>query len=584
MPHELPLIATLAVGLGLAFAAGFGVARLGLPPLVGYLLAGIVIGPHTPGFVADAAIAGEFAEIGVILLMFGVGTHFSLRDLWEVRRIALPGAVVQIAVATGLSMLVAMAWGWTWGGALVFGLALSVASTVVMLRALQDRGLIDSVNGRIAVGWLVVEDLVMVLTLILLPAFAGFLGGTPSQVPGASDTLTMTVLLTFLKIGLFFVLMYAIGMRLFPWLSRELIRGGSRELITIFVTVLAISMAYGAAVWFGVSLALGAFLAGVVVNEAGLSKRFAAQAEVLEHVFAVLFFVSVGMLFDPGILFEQPLQVLMTVAIIMVGKSLAAFGIVMLFRHPLNTALTVSASLAQIGEFSFILASMGVALGLMPPEGRDLILAGALLSITLNPLTFRGIPWIEGVLQALRRAPATPPVIEPVAPPLPGGHAVLIGYGRVGRIIGKTMAKAALPFLVIDQNPDIVEKLRKRGWAVVQGDASSPALLRRCRLEEAGLVLIAIPNTTEARRIFDLVRAAYPDIAVVVRTHDETQQTYFMEHGADLAPMAEQEVAQVMSLRVLERLRPPEADAITPAGFVRADGAAAPARSEPVER
>jgi monovalent cation:H+ antiporter-2, CPA2 family len=366
IPHELPLIGTMAMGLGLAFVGGLFAVRLGLPSLAGYLLAGIVIGPFTPGFVADGDIAAELAEIGVILLMFGVGTHFSVRDLWAVRRIALPGALVQIVVATLLGTAAALHWGWSPGAGVVFGLALSVASTVVLLRALQERGLVDSVNGRIAVGWLVVEDLVMVLALILLPAFAGFLGGSPGDAPGVGDSLLMTILLTLAKIGGFFALMYVVGLRLFPWLSAQLTRAGSAELATLFVTAVAISLAFGAAVGFGVSFALGAFLAGVVVNEAELSHRFSNQIQVLEHVFAVLFFVSVGMLFDPAILVEQPLRVLLVTAIIMVGKSLAAFGLVLLLRYPLNAAATVSASLAQIGEFSFILAALGVGLGLLP--------------------------------------------------------------------------------------------------------------------------------------------------------------------------------------------------------------------------
>jgi len=486
--HDLPLIGTVSMGLGIAFIAGLAASRVGLPPLVGYLLAGVVVGPFTPGIVADSSIASELAEIGVILLMFGVGTHFSIRDLWAVRRIALPGAIVQIAVATGLGVLAAHFWGWSLGASLVFGLALSVASTVVMLRALQERGLVDSVKGRIAVGWLVVEDLVMVLALILLPAFAGFLGGTPGHAPGVGGSLAATVGLTFLKIAVFFALMYVIGLRLFPWLSAQLTRSGSAELATLFVTAVAISLAYGAAVVFGVSFALGAFLAGVVVNEAGLTHRFSSQVQVLEHVFAVLFFVSVGMLLNPAILWTEPLKVLTVLAIIMIGKTLAAMALVMLLRHPLRTALTVSASLAQIGEFSFILAGLGLGLGLLPPEGRDLILAGAILSITLNPLVFRLSDWIAG-----RRAEDVP---------------------------ATAVAVSADPLRV-----------------------------------ETRLVVLAIPNIHEARRVFDLIKAANPTIDIVVRADDEVESEYFRDNGALEVLIAENELGHAMSRLVTRDAR-----------------------------
>ncbi len=557
LSHELPLIATLSVGLGIAFITGFAAMRIGLPPLVGYLVAGVIVGPFTPGFVADSGIARELAEIGVILLMFGVGTHFSIRDLWSVRRIALPGAIVQIGVATALGAWLATAWwGWSIGGALVFGLSLSVASTVVMLRNLQDRGLVDSANGRIAVGWLVVEDLAMVLALILLPAFASHLGGTV-EAPAATGTpLWYTISITFLKIAAFFGLTYAIGLRLFPWLSAALLKSGSRELITLFVTVLAISMAYGASVTFGVSFALGAFLAGVVVNEAGLTHRFSSQAEVLEHVFAVLFFVSVGMLFDPAVLVRQPLEVLVVLAIIMVGKSLAALAIVLAFRHPLSTALTVSASLAQIGEFSFILIGLGVSLGLMPAEGRDLVLAGALLSITLNPMVFRLAARFErrsaqaqaDRLASIESAGATADLHD---------HVVLIGYGRVGRVIGKELHKAGQHFVVVERSRDIVERLRKRGIAVISGDAAIADLLSQAALDRARLLVLAIPNELEARRVFALARAVNPELAIAVRAQDDDELEHFRDQGATLVLLAENELGQAMSRFVLAHCAPP---------------------------
>ncbi len=390
MPHETPLIATVAVGLAFALVGGFIAARLHLPPLVGYLLAGIAVGPFTPGFVADVKLAPQLAEIGVILLMFGVGMHFSVHDLLAVRTIALPGAIAQIAVATALGVGVAFSWGWSPGAGLVFGLALSVASTVVLLRALEARDNLESGDGRIAVGWLVVEDLVMVLTLVLLPALAEPLGG--QVLDDSHDTVSSSLWamlgLMLGKVVVFVALMLLVGTRLFPWLLKRVERTGSRELFTLAVVALALGVAFGSAQIFGVSFALGAFFAGVVINESDLSHRAASDLQPLQDAFAVLFFVAVGMLFDPTILTRQPLQVLTVLAIIVVGKSLAALGIVLVLRYPLGTALTVSAALAQIGEFSFILAGLGVRLKLLPPEGHNLILAGALLSITLNPLAF----------------------------------------------------------------------------------------------------------------------------------------------------------------------------------------------------
>ncbi len=390
MPHETALIATISVSLAFAFLGGFLAIQLRLPPLVGYLLAGIAVGPFTPGFVADAHLASELAEVGVILLMFGVGIHFSLRDLLAVRRIAIPGAVGQILAATILSLTATWVWGWSFGTGLVFGLALSVASTVVLLRALEAQGTLDSSNGRIAVGWLIVEDLIMVLTLVVLPAVANTLGG---QLPTLSNAIPeqgvlLSVGLTLGKVGAFVGLMLLVGARLLPWLLNIVVRTGSRELFTLAVVAVALGIAFGAAKLFGVSFALGAFFAGVVINESDHSHRAATDLQPLQDAFAVLFFVSVGMLFDPSILLRNPFHVLTVLAIIVLGKSLITYVLVRAFRYPSETALTIAVSLAQIGEFSFILAGFGVALGLLPSEGRDLILAGALLSITLNPLAF----------------------------------------------------------------------------------------------------------------------------------------------------------------------------------------------------
>ena len=391
--HEVPLIATIAVSLAFAFVGGLLAVRLCLPPLVGYLLAGIVVGPFTPGFVADAKLAPQLAEIGVILLMFGVGTHFSIRDLVAVRRVALPGAFTQILVATALGAGVATLWGWSLGAGIIFGLSLSVASTVVLLRALEDRDMVKSNDGRIAIGWLVVEDLLMVLTLVLLPALTGVLGG---DLPNTSGSLWSAVGITIGKFVLFIGLMLIAGVRFFPWLLSHVEKTGSRELFTLAVIALALGVAFGSAKLFGVSFALGAFFAGVVVNESDLSHRAARDLQPLQDAFTVLFFVAVGMLFDPSILIRQPLQILAVLAIVVFGKSLAALGIVRVLGGSMRTALIVSAALAQIGEFSFILAGLGVNLRLLPAEGLNLIVAGALLSITFNPAVFSAAIAVAG--------------------------------------------------------------------------------------------------------------------------------------------------------------------------------------------
>jgi monovalent cation:H+ antiporter-2, CPA2 family len=384
VPHETALIATIAVSLTYALIGGFIAARLHLPPLVGYLLAGIAVGPFTPGFVADTKIAGELAEVGVILLMFGVGMHLSITDLLAVRSIAVPGALAQIVTATVLGAATAMWWGWNIAASLVFGLALSVASTVVLLRALKEQGSLDSKDGRIAIGWLIVEDLVMVLALVLLPAIA-----RPFDMQSMGVGVLAALGITLAKVGAFVAVMLIVGVRLLPWLLDQVARTRSRELFTIGVVVAALGIAFGSTELFGVSLSLGAFFAGVVINQSDHSHRAAKDLQPLEDAFAVLFFVSVGMLFDPAILVRQPLHVLAVVAIIIFGKSFVAFLIVRAFQYPLGSALTISASLAQIGEFSFLLLGLATALDILPPMARDLILAGALLSITLNPLAFR---------------------------------------------------------------------------------------------------------------------------------------------------------------------------------------------------
>jgi CPA2 family monovalent cation:H+ antiporter-2 len=569
MPHETSLIALISVGLVLAFAAGFLAIRLRLPPLVGYLLAGVAVGPFTPGFVADAELATQLAELGVILLMFGVGLHFSIGDLLAVRRIALPGAIAQIAVATALGAGVALLWGWSFGAGLVLGLALSVASTVVLLRALEEREALDTQDGRIAVGWLIVEDLAMVLTLVLLPALAEWLGGDAGGPTGSpsSDNLATTLALTIGKVAVFAALVLMVGSRVVPWLLAAVARTGSRELFTLSVLAVALGIAYGSAELFGVSFALGAFFAGVVLSESDLSHQAAAESLPLKDAFAVLFFVSVGMLFDPSILVREPLAVLAVLLIIVVGKSLAAFAIVLAFGYPIPTALIVSASLAQIGEFSFILAGLGLGLGLLPQEGNDLILAGALLSITLNPLIFACLnpmkAWFaeRPKLRArIERPDRNPPSVD-VGGNRYHDHAVIVGFGRVGSAIGRALDAWDLPYVVVERDRRLLEKLRSRGLQAIYGDATSPGILMAAGVDRARLLIIASPDGHQARRIFDNARQIAPKIDTVVRTHSEAEMAYFESQGAGLVVQAEREIALGMTGYALRMLGLSEGEA-----------------------
>jgi CPA2 family monovalent cation:H+ antiporter-2 len=560
MPHSVTLINTIAAGLGLALILGFIAVRLRLPALVGYLLAGVIIGPFTPGFVADAEIASQLAEIGVMLLMFGVGLHFSLDDLLAVRKIAVPGALVQMAVATLLGMGVASLWGWNLGGALVFGLALSVASTVVLLRALESLGILDSFTGRIAVGWLVVEDLAMVLVLVLLPPVGAWLQGAPGEGAGLS-ALGEALGSTLLQVGGFVVLMLVVGRRVFPWLLWQVARTHSRELFTLCVVAAALGIAFASAALFGVSFALGAFFAGMVMRESEFSHRAAEESLPLRDAFAVLFFVSVGMLFDPWVLIERPLQVLAVVSIILVGKSLAAAALVLALRYPLGTALTVSASLAQIGEFSFILVGLGLSLGLLPPEGQSLVLAGALISIALNPLVFRYTAplraWLLRTSQFARRLEQRD---DPLAELPVSTHerflsrqVVLVGYGRVGRRIAAALTEAGLPFVVAEQNRELVEKLRADGVPAVSGDAADPAVLIQAHIARARMLVIATPDTLDVRQMITTARTLNPDIETVVRTHNEDEAQLLRQENAGAVFLGEDELAQSMARHVLAR-------------------------------
>ena len=568
MPHNISLITTIAAALGFGLLFGYLATRLKLPALVGYLAAGIIIGPATPGFVADAALAGQLAEIGVMLMMFGVGLHFSLDDLWQVRKVALPGAILQIAVATALGMALAHFWGWSIGGGLVFGLALSVASTVVLLRALEERGILDSFNGRIAVGWLVVEDLVTVLVLVLLPALAGSMGGVAVDSHGApvaagDVNLWATLAITLGQVGAFIVLMLVVGRKLFPWILWQVARTGSRELFTLCVIAAAVGIAYASTHYFGVSFALGAFFAGMVLRESELAHRAAEESLPLRDAFAVLFFVSVGMLFEPAIIVEQPLKLLAVVAIIVVGKSVAAFLLVILLRYPAKTALMVSASLAQIGEFSFILAALGLSLKLMPAEGQSLILAGAIISIAVNPLVFKVTGPLErwlsknATLAAKFERPADPLAELPMSVPHEHlrGQVVLVGYGRVGRRIAEVLKKHGIPFVVAEQNREVVDQLRKDGINAVAGNAGEPAVLIQAHIAHASMLVIATPDTFHVRAMIETARALNPNIKTVVRTHSDAEAELLRSERAGQIFMGEQELAKGMTEYVLANVK-----------------------------
>lgn len=546
MEHT-PLIATIVGGLVLAFVFGMLAHRLRMPPLVGYLIAGVVVGPYTPGFVADAHLAQELAEIGVILLMFGVGLHFSLRDLLSVKSIAIPGAIVQIAIATLLGLSLALAIGWPLGEGLIFGLALSTASTVVLLTALQERRILETKRGQIAIGWLIVEDIAMVLTLVMVPALSGMLGGQGNDLDGSE--LFSTLVLTIGKVVAFVAVMLIVGRRVIPWLLARTAATGSRELFRLAVLAIALGFALGATYIFGVSFALGAFFAGMILSESELSHRAAEESLPLRDAFAVLFFVSVGMLFDPSILIREPWLILATLFIIVIGKSLAAFAIVLAFRHPLGTALTISASLAQIGEFSFILATLGISLGLLSDTGRDLILSGAILSILINPLLFVGLdklkPWL---LQREEKRPLKGESgTRTISYPYLHAHAVLVGYGRVGRLVGASLMQQDQPFIVLEDQPEVVQALREQGTPALCGNAAAPGMMEAANLKSARWLLVAIPDALEAGHIIEYARKINPQIEIVARAHSDAQIAHLEKHGASYTIMGEREIAKGMA-------------------------------------
>ena len=583
MQHQTPLIATLVAGLGLAFVFGVIAQRLRLSPLVGYLLAGVMLGPFTPGFVADQALAPQLAEIGVILLMFGVGLHFSLADLIALRAIAVPGALGQITSVTLLGLGLALLLGWTWGAGIIFGLALSVASTVVVLRALQERRLVETERGRIAVGWLIVEDLAMVLALVLIPALAGLMGGQPvAQVEGSAllswlepHTLWGALALTVIKLAAFTALMLVVGRRVIPWILHYVAHTGSRELFRLAVLAIALGVAFGSAELFGVSFALGAFFAGMILSESALSQQAAQETLPLRDAFAVLFFVSVGMLFDPTILITQPGPVLATFGLIVIGNAIAAITIALAAGYSLRIALTLGASLSQIGEFSFILAGLGVGLKILPSAGQDLILAGALLSILANPVMFFAVdrlsPWLK---RRERRLDPTSAASKPEAPDLPvttlTGHAVLVGYGRVGSMVGQALEQAQQPLIVIEERQEIVDALRARGVEVYAGNAAQPGILKAANLAGARWFISAIPDPFENGNLIEQARAANPDLEIIARAHSDAEVDHLERFGANLIIMGEREIARGMAEHIRARMDLPYLPAgdrgLTPTG------------------
>jgi len=551
MPHHTSLIAMLVFGFVLAFALGALANRLRLSPLVGYLLAGVLAGPFTPGFVGDQAIAPQLAEIGVILLMFGVGLHFSLRDLMSVKNIAIPGAIAQIAVATLLGWGLAELMGWSHIAGVVFGFSLATASTVVLLRAMEERRLLDTRRGKIAVGWLIVEDLACVVALVLIPALAGALGGTGADgavAPGAAGVLK-ALAITFGKVAAFVAFMLVVGRRAIPWVLERIAGTGSRELFTLAVLAIAMGVAFGSAELFGVSFALGAFFAGMLLNESEFSHQAAQDSLPMRDAFAVLFFVSVGMLFDPRILVEHPWQVLATTLIILFGKSAAAYGIVRAFGHPNSTALTISTSLAQIGEFAFIIAGLGFSLGLLPQDGHSLVLAGALISIMLNPILFIALDRWQAREDARIAANAEP---EPDVIPVDiAGHAIVVGYGRVGGQLAHLLHERGVPLVVIEDDADLVEQARAYGLHAIRGNVANKRVMLEAAPERAKLAVFAIPQALEAGETIERLKTINPTITVLARAHSEGQVRHLLEHGADAAVLAERELAYSLAEMVM---------------------------------
>ena len=545
--HDAPLIGTIVGGIVLAFFFAAIAHRLRLPPLAGYLLAGVVCGPFTPGFVADGHLAHQLAEIGVVLLMFGVGLHFSLKDLLSVKSIAIPGALGQMAVATVLGMLLGWALGWPMVQSFVFGLALSVASTVVLLRAMEERRLMETERGRIAVGWLIVEDLAMVLALVLLPAIGASLNAGQSMSFGE---IAMTVGITIGKVVAFVAVMLIVGKRLIPWLLQVIAQTGSRELFRLAVLAIALGVAFGAAGLFGVSFELGAFFAGMMMGESKLAHDAAEETLPLRDAFAVLFFVSIGMLFNYQVLLSEPLVVLAALAIIVIGKSVATLGIVLAFRKPMTTALTIATSLAQIGEFSFILIGVGVAQNLVTKEAQDVLLAAAILSILINPLLFKLLDRAKARMDARAAAAEAEQggtAAVPLQPTELSGHVVVAGYGKLGQLLGEAVHATGLPLLVLEEEKDHVDTLQQQGIETLVGNASSDEVLGAANLPEAKALLVTLPQAFESGEVVRAARQLNPRLRIIARADSEECREHLQKQGADMVVMGERELARAMT-------------------------------------
>jgi CPA2 family monovalent cation:H+ antiporter-2 len=551
MPHASPLLILLVAGLGAAFVLGTIANRLRISPIVGYLLAGVAVGPFTPGYVADQHLTLELADIGVILLMFGVGLHFSLGDLLAVRGIVLPGAILQVIISAVLGAFVASLFGWPAPSAIVFGAALSIASTVVVTRALQERRLVNSERGRIAVGWLVMQDLITVIILVLLPTLAPELrGSTPALNPAA---LAATLALTLAKLGAFFLVMWIVGRRVIPWVLHYVAHTGSRELFRLAVLSVALGVAYAAAELFGVSIALGAFFAGMILSESPLSRRAAEESLPLRDAFAVLFFVSVGMLFNPHVILDAPLRLLATAAVVLVGTGIAAFVILRALRVRTETAAFVAAGLTQIGEFSFVLINLEIGLALLPVQSRDLILGASILSILVNPILLASAQWL--VRRVEKPAQATIPAPENLAPAELTNHAVVVGYGRVGRLVVDGLRQVGVPILVMDESAEAMEPMRAQGIETLSGNAADHHLLRLANLPAARVLFVAIPQAFEAGQIVQQGRRANPSLDIVARAHFDAEVEHLTNMGANAVIMGEREIAQAMLAHALPARR-----------------------------
>ena len=567
MDHNITVITTIAAAFIAALCLGFLAEKIKVPALVGYLVAGIVIGPANPGFSADTDIATQLSDIGIMLLMFGVGLHFSPSELFSVKRVAVPGALIQMAVTTSVGAGIAWFWGWGLAPSLIFGLCLACASTVVLLKSLEVRGELDSMGGRIAVGWLIVQDLVTVLALVLLPPFAAIIGGTKATtaaVSTGSTSLWLTVGHTLLLVGAFVALMFIVGKRVLPWLLWQVAKTASRELFTLAVVTTAIGIALGAASFFNVSFALGAFVAGTVMRESEFSHRAAEETLPLRDAFSVLFFVSIGMMVDPAIFLDQPGRILVVLMVVMFVNFASAVAIVIANRYPLSTALSIGASLGQIGEFSIILAGLALGLGIIQPEVMNLVLAAVLLSIAFNTLLFKAVEparrWVLSRSAVARRLDQRqdPTAALPMSTDRKylEGQLVLVGYGRVGKRIGQALVERSIPYVIVEQSRERVEALREEGFAAVSGDPGDPGVLIQAHIAKASMLVIATPDTVHVRQMVETARLLNPSIEVIVRTHSEDESELLAADGFGKIFFGEEELAKGMVRHIVDRFAP----------------------------